>query len=192
MKRGCTVRFVSFHSYPYIGEASKEKIRRLVRGLHRFQGTGVLVSVPFTRIQEEIRDRCPEPYRTVLYRRMMQRIACRIAAREKAGAIVTGESLGQVASQTLENLTCIGAVSTLPVLRPLLCFDKQETIALARRIGTYDVSTLPEPDCCTVFQPAHPVIRGRLDRCDEAERNLDLDELIGGAVAESERSNLVG
>ncbi len=187
MKRGCEVRFVSFHSYPYLGESSKEKIRRLVRALHRYQRRSILLSVPFTEVQTEIRDRCPEPYRTVLYRRMMQRIACEVAVREKAAAVVTGESLGQVASQTLENLTCIGAASSLPVLRPLLGFDKQETIERARRIGTYDVSILPEPDCCTVFQPKKPVIRGRLDACAAAEELIDVEGLVRDAVAGAER-----
>lgn len=187
MKRGCEVRFVSFHSAPYLGESSREKIKRLVRGLVRYQGPSTLLSVPFTESQERIRDRAPEPYRTVLYRRMMQRIATRLAQREKAGALVTGESLGQVASQTLENLTCIGAASSLPVLRPLICFDKQETIDIAHRIGTFETSILPEPDCCTVFQPTKPIIRGRIRQCEEAEAELDVDELVANAVAGTER-----
>jgi tRNA uracil 4-sulfurtransferase len=187
MKRGCTVRFVSFHSAPYLGESSREKIKRLVRGLVRYQGGSILVSVPFAESQESIRDLCPEPYRTVLYRRMMQRIAERIAAREKAAALITGESLGQVASQTLENLTCIGAASSLPVLRPLLSFDKQETIEVARRIGTFETSIQPEPDCCTVFQPTRPIIRGRIEQCEAAEAELDLEGLVERAVAGAER-----
>ncbi len=183
MKRGCNVSFVSFHSEPYIGEGSKRKIKQLAHAVSHFQGPSRLYSVPFARCQEEIRDRCRPGYRTVLYRRMMQRIAQRIARRAKAGALITGDSLGQVASQTLENLTCIGAAVTIPVLRPLICFDKEETIALARRIGTFDLSIRPEPDCCTVFQPTKPVIRGSLAVCEEEETNLDVEALVDAAVA---------
>ena len=121
---------------------------------------------------------------------MMQRIAGRVAVLERAGAVVTGESLGQVASQTLENLTCIEAASELPVLRPLITFDKSETIALARRIGTLAISSEPEPDCCTVFQPARPVIRGSLKLCDAAESALDLEGLIDAAMAGIETVDL--
>jgi len=190
MKRGCAVSFVSFHSSPYLGESSKRKIRLLAETLMRYQPRGCLYSVPFTEVQVRIRDSCPEAYRTVLYRRMMQRIAVRLARREKAGALVTGESLGQVASQTLENMTCIGAVSPLPVLRPLVCFDKQETIELAQRIGTYEISILREPDCCTVFRPRRPVIRGRIEACEEAEAELDVEELVETAAREAERTDL--
>ena len=186
MRRGCHTTFVSFHSYPYLGESSKEKIRRLARTLARYQRVSRLHSVPFTRIQESIRDNCPEPYRTVLYRRMMQRIAGRIAKREKAGALVTGESVGQVASQTLENLHCIESASELPVLRPLISNDKQETVELAKRIGTFEVSTQPEPDCCTVFQPKEPVIRGRLWVCEKVEEELDVEGLVEEAVEGAE------
>lgn len=182
MKRGCSVSFVSFHSHPFIGDASKRKIERLVRSLARWQPRNRLFVVPFTEVQTAVRDLAPEPYRTVLYRRFMQRIAARVARRDRAGALITGESLGQVASQTMENLTCIGAASELPVLRPLVGFDKQETIAVARRIGTYDLSILPEPDCCTVFMPRKPVIHGRLSECEEAESKLDVSGLVGRAL----------
>ena len=182
MKRGCHATFVSFHSAPYLGEPSKEKIRRLARALSRYQRAARLYQVPFAAVQEAIRDRCPEPYRTVLYRRMMQRIACKLAPREHSAAIVTGESVGQVASQTLENLRCIEEASELPVLRPLIANDKQETIALARRIGTFDISTSPEPDCCTVFQPNEPVIRGRVWLCRDAEKRIDVERLVAEAV----------
>ena len=182
MKRGCEVAFLSFHSYPYLGDSSKRKVERLVRALSRFQPRNRLYVAPFTEVQTAIRDSAPEPYRTVLYRRQMARIANRIAVREKAGVLITGECLGQVASQTMENLTCIGAASERPVLRPLIAFDKSETIELARRIGTYEVSIQPEPDCCTVFQPTRPVIRGTLAACDEAEAALDLEGLIDRAA----------
>jgi len=190
MKRGCEVGFVSFHSYPFIGESSLLKIRRLVRRLARFQPESVLFTVPFAEVQTEIRDHAPEGYRTVLYRRMMHRIAEALGRLAKAKALVTGDSIGQVASQTLENLACIGAATRMPIFRPLACFDKSETIALARRIGTFDLSIVPEPDCCTVFQPQRPVIHGRLDRCEEAESRIDVDGLVAAAVEGTERSVL--
>jgi thiamine biosynthesis protein ThiI len=158
-----------------------------VRVLARYQPTSRLYVAPFTEVQTTIRDRAPEPYRTVLYRRMMQRIATRLARREKCGALITGESLGQVASQTLENITCIEAAADLPVLRPLVTFDKEEAIALARRIGTFDISTRPEPDCCTVFMPERPIIRGRLAACEEAEAALGVEDLVDRAVRGTEK-----
>ena len=128
----------------------------------------------------------PESYRTVLYRRMMQRIAARIAADEGLAALVTGESLGQVASQTLENIACIESASTARVLRPLIGFDKEETVAIARRIGTFATSSRQEPDCCTVFMPERPVLRGRIEACEEAEAKLDVAALVDRAVASVE------
>lgn len=190
MKRGARVFFVTYHSYPYIGEASKKKVVDLVRQLTRYQGRARLFVVPFTEIQTAIRDEAPEPYRTVLYRRFMQRLASRLARREKCKALVTGESLGQVASQTLENMTCIEAAADLPVVRPLVTFDKEEAIELAQRIGTYDLSILPEPDCCTVFQPRKPMIHGRVEDCEAAEARLDLEGLIERALAATERLDL--
>ena len=187
MKRGCEVSFVGFHSFPYIGESYLAKVRRLVRVLTRFQARSVHYEVPFAEVQTSIRERCPPSYRTVLYRRMMQRIAAELAEREKALALVTGESLGQVASQTLENLSLIGAAAELPVLRPLIAFDKAEIIALARRIGTYELSIEPEPDCCTVFQPKRPVIQGRADVCLAAERELEVGRLVEQACEGAER-----
>jgi len=187
MKRGTAMSFVTFHSYPYIGEASKKKVVDLVRRLARWQPESHVLVAPFTRIQETIRDGAPPGYRTILYRRMMHRIASRLARDEGAGVLVTGECLGQVASQTMENLTCIGAAAELPVLRPLISFDKQETIALARRIGTFETSILPEPDCCTVFQPKRPVLRGRLSECEAAEAGFDVDGLVAEAVRQTER-----
>ncbi len=190
LKRGLTAIFVAFHSYPWVGASFQEKIERLVRVLGRFQNESVLHLVPFAAIQQEIRERCPENYRTVLYRRMMQRIGARIARAERAGALVTGDSLGQVASQTLENLACIEEAAELPVLRPLIGFDKHETIAIARRIGTYELSIEPEPDCCTVFQPRSPVIHGRLDLCRDAESALDVEGLVRSAVEGTERREI--
>ena len=187
MKRGLRVSYLSFLSPPYLGEGTKRKLVRLVRGLAPWQPHNRLYLVPFTEIQMAIRDGAPEPYRTVLYRRAMQKIGARVARREKAGCLITGESLGQVASQTLENLTCIGAASELPVLRPLITNDKQETIALAQRIGTYEISTLPEPDCCTVFMPSKPIIRGRIEECLAAEESIGLEALIRAVLPVTER-----
>jgi len=187
MKRGCRVSFISFHSAPYIGDGSRKKVADLVRILAHYQPTSQLFVVPFTKCQEAVRDHAPEAYRTVLYRRMMQRIASRVAKRNRCGALVTGESLGQVASQTLENITCIEDASHLPVLRPLVAMDKQEAVDLAIRIGTFETSIRPEPDCCTVFQPEKPIIHGRIHDCEEAEAGFDLEGLIEEAVRGIER-----
>jgi len=183
MKRGCQVNFVTFHSAPYIGEASKKKVVDLVRALSRYQSKSRLYVLPFTEIQETIRDNTPSPYRTVLYRRMMQRLASQLAGGSRCKALVTGESLGQVASQTLENITCIGAAADLPVLRPLICYDKEEAIDLARKIGTFELSCVPEPDCCTVFMPPRPVIRGRIEECEAAEAEMDVPGLMERSLA---------
>ena len=178
MKRGCEAVLLAFHSYPWVGLGFERKVERLAAALARYQPRTRLYLAPLAEIQTAVRDLAPPPYRTVLYRRMMQRIAGRLARAERAGALVTGESLGQVASQTLENLACIEAAGELPVLRPLIGFDKSETIALARRIGTFSISIENEPDCCTVFQPERPVIRGKLALCEEAEAGLDVEGLV--------------
>ena len=182
MKRGAEVVFTTFHSPPFIGDAARKKVVDLVRVLSRHQARCVLHVVPFAEAQTAIRDAGSEAYRTVLYRRMMQRISTRLARAERAQALVTGECLGQVASQTLENLACIGAAAGLPVLRPLIGYDKQETIALARRIGTHDLSERQEPDCCTLFMPKRPIIRGRLDMCEGLEAGIDVAGLVARAV----------
>ena len=190
MKRGCRVGFATFHSYPFIGESSKRKTLDLARVLSRYQPSSRLWVVPFTEIQTTIRDTAPEGYRTVLYRRMMQRISSRLAEQWGAGALITGESLGQVASQTLENMTCIAEAASIPVLRPLVGFDKSDTIEIAERIGTLEVSNIQEPDCCTVFMPKKPVIRGKLDLCLEAESRMNMDELLEKALADVEVVNV--
>lgn len=186
MKRGCHVGHLSFHSAPYLGEGFKKKVADLVRVLTRWQPRATLYVAPFAEVQTTIRDVAPEAYRTVLYRRMMQRIGARLCEREGFQALVTGECLGQVASQTLENMRCIAAATERMVLQPLLTFDKEEIITLARRIGTFEVSSHPQPDCCTVFQPAHPVIRGRLEECAAAEHRMDVEGLVERAVEGTE------
>ncbi|MBT5100542.1 MAG: tRNA 4-thiouridine(8) synthase ThiI [Planctomycetes bacterium] len=190
MKRGIRVEFVSFYSFPHVGPQTREKIIRIATELAKWQPTTVLHIAPFAPYQEAIRRLCPEAYRTVLYRRAMQRIAGRIAGRRKGKAIITGESVGQVASQTLENMAVIQEASRLPVLRPLVTHDKQETITKARRIGTYDLSNLPAPDCCTVFQPESPIIYGKLADALEAEKAIDLDVLTYDAFKGVERIHI--
>ena len=187
MKRGLHVAFVTFHSYPYVGDASRRKVVEVARILARWQQPGSrLHVVPFAAIQEAIRDAAPESYRTVLYRRMMQRLAARIAERHGLATLITGESLGQVASQTLENIGCIQAASPAQVLRPLIGFDKEDTVAIARRIGTFETSARQEPDCCTVFMPERPVLRGKIEACEAAEAKLELARLLDEASAGAE------
>ncbi len=174
MKRGLAVGFIGFHSWPYIGEAAKQKVIALATALTGWQSRARLYVVPFAPIQLAIRERAPEAYRTILYRRMMQRIASRIAERDGYDVLITGESLGQVASQTLDNLRCIELAATRAVLRPLIALDKDEIIGIARRIGTFELSNVQEPDCCTVFMPAHP------------EAVLEVETLVSRAAAEVE------
>ncbi|MBK7642236.1 MAG: tRNA 4-thiouridine(8) synthase ThiI [Planctomycetes bacterium] len=186
MKRGLAMSFIGFHSWPYIGEASKQKVITLARSLCEWQSRARLYIVPFAPIQLAIRDRAPASYRTILYRRMMQRIASRISERDGQDVLVTGESLGQVASQTLDNLRCIELAASRSVLRPLVALDKEEIIAIARRIGTFEISNVQEPDCCTVFLPEHPVIRGVPSECERFESELDVEGLVSTAIAEVE------
>ena len=190
MKRGMRMEFVSFYSFPHVGPQTREKIIRIADKLAEWQPRTVLHMVPFTPYQEAIRDSCPARYRTVLYRRAMQRIASLIAARRKCRALITGESLGQVASQTMQNIAVIEEASRIPVLRPLIGMDKTEAISLARNIGTYQLSTLPAPDCCTVFQPESPIIFGLLEEALEAEKALDLGTLTFEAVKGAEKIEL--
>lgn len=174
MKRGCQVDFVHFHSYPFLDRTSQEKARCLARLLTRYQYTARLFLVPFGEIQQQIVSAAPPPHRVVLYRRCMLRIAVALAAQHDAQALVTGESLGQVASQTLQNLRVIEAASTLPVLRPLIGMDKAEIMQEAQAIGTYDTSILPDQDCCTLFVPRHPATRTALDHMTATEQALDM------------------
>ena len=178
MTRGCPVIFLNFHSFPFIGEQSKEKIIDIVRQLARYQPRSRLYVAPFAAIQEAIRDNCPEGLRTVLYRRMMNRVANRLAVAERALGIVTGESVGQVASQTLENLRAIHDCAEWPVMQPLIGLNKQEITNRAKKIGTYPLSIQPFPDCCTLFQPAKPETRAKLKDVERAESRLDVDELV--------------
>ncbi|HWP24510.1 MAG TPA: tRNA uracil 4-sulfurtransferase ThiI [Candidatus Binatia bacterium] len=178
MQRGCRVVFVHFHSVPYQDATSQDKVRRLLAALTRYQFLSRLYLVPFGEIQRQIVASVGRPLRVVLYRRMMLRIAEAIARREKAKALVTGESLGQVASQTLDNLAVIQQASRLPILRPLVGMDKQEIIDQARRIGTFEISSIPDQDCCQLFVPKHPATKARLADVEEGEAKFDFKALV--------------
>ena len=185
-KRGVHIIPVHFFSFPYTSELAKQKVIDLARILAPWCGRMKLEIVPFTHIQEEIRDKCPEEYFTVIMRRFMTRICERIALRDNCGAIVTGESLGQVASQTMQAMAVTQEPVKIPVLRPLVCMDKREIIEIARKIGTFETSILPYEDCCTVFTPRHPRTKPRLEEVLEAEKPLDVDGLIEEALAHIE------
>ena len=183
MKRGCAVSFVHFHSYPILSRASIEKARELVRLLTTWQQRSRLYLVAFGDIQQQVVLVVPGPMRVIVYRRLMLRIAEKIATARGAKALITGEVVGQVASQTLENLQVIGSVATLPVFRPLIGMDKEEIMVEAQRIGSYPISIVPDQDCCTLFTPRNPLTRGRLANVEAAERALPIDELVERAVA---------
>lgn len=185
-KRGMKLSAVHFHSFPYTGEAAKQKVMDLVKIVSEYSGPIDLHIVPFTKIQEAIHEHCPEEMIITLMRRFMFRITEIISKNISSQAIITGESLGQVASQTIESITSSNSVVTMPVLRPLIGFDKLEIIEISRKIGTYETSILPYEDCCTVFLPKFPLIKPRLDRVIEAENRLEVDSLIADAVARTE------
>ncbi len=181
-KRGMNVEYLHFHSYPYTNEQAKDKVIDLARLLSRYALTDKLYTISVTRIQEEIHAKCAAELNVTLLRRFMFRIAERIAQRKEAKCLITGESLGQVASQTIEGMTSSGAVVTLPVLRPLVGFDKNEIIERAKKIGTYETSVLPFEDCCTVFLPEFPAIKPKLSFIEEEEKKLEVEILIAEAL----------
>ena len=181
-KRGVHLIPVHFFSFPYTSQQAKEKVIELAQIITAYCGKMTMEIVPFTHIQEEIRDKCPEEYFTLIMRRFMMRIAQRIALDNNAKAIVTGENLGQVASQTMEAMASTQAVLQLPVLQPLIGMDKEEIVRLARKIGTFETSILPYEDCCTVFTPRHPRTRPKLREVEAAESALDVDALVEEAV----------
>ena len=182
-KRGVQINAVHFHSFPYTSEQAREKVLDLARKLS-FSCCGINVHVvPFTEIQLQIRDRCPEEYTTLIMRRFMMRIAERIARQTESGALITGESIGQVASQTMEALNATDCVVDMPVFRPLIGFDKSEIIEIAQKINTYELSSLPYEDCCTIFTPKHPATRPKKEKVEEAESPLDVETLIQAALA---------
>ena len=181
-KRGLSIEGVHFYSFPYTSERAREKVYELCRRLTPWCGNIRLHVVPFTEIQENIYQQCPHEELVLIMRRFMMRIAQRTAEANGAGALVTGESVGQVASQTMESITVTNEVARMPVFRPLIGLDKVEIMDIARRINTYETSILPYEDCCTIFTPKHPLTRPNLDRIVRSEENLDIEGLIGRAV----------
>lgn len=182
MKRGCPATLIHFHSYPVLSRASIDKALQLARLLTQYQQHSRLYLVAFGSLQQEVLLTVAPPLRVVIYRRLMMRIAERIGRSRGAYALVTGEVVGQVASQTLENLTVIGNASSLPILRPLISMDKEEITAEAVRLGTYPVSIIPDQDCCTLFTPRSPVTRARLADVEAAEAALPIEEMVERAV----------
>jgi len=185
IKRGCKVTFVHFHSYPILSRASQEKARELVQLLTQWQLRSRLYLVAFGDIQQQVLLTVPGPMRVVVYRRLMLRIAERIARARHAQALITGDVVGQVASQTLENLAVVGSVATLPIFRPLIGMDKDEIMAEAARLGTYPISIIPDQDCCTLFTPRNPLTRAKLAEIEIAEQALPVDALVERAVADA-------
>ncbi|MBQ1402456.1 MAG: tRNA 4-thiouridine(8) synthase ThiI, partial [Oscillospiraceae bacterium] len=177
-RRGVRLIPVHFFSFTYTSEQAKEKVVELATLLTDYCGKMTIEVVPFTHIQEEIRDKCPEEYFTLIMRRFMMRLAEKIALYYGAGAIVTGENLGQVASQTMEAMAVTRAVTTLPIVQPLIGFDKEEIVRLARKIGTFGTSILPYEDCCTVFTPRHPRTKPKLQDVEAVEAALDVEALV--------------
>ena len=186
-KRGMTVELLHFHSYPYTNEGAKEKVVALAKILSQYSLVTELCTIRVTKIQEEIHVKCAAELNVTLLRRFMFRIAERFAAENGLQCLITGESLGQVASQTIEGMTSSNAVVTLPVLRPLVGFDKDEIILRSKKIGAYDTSILPFEDCCTVFLPEHPAIKPKLAYIEEEESKLDVDALVEEALGTAER-----
>ncbi|MCE5188127.1 MAG: tRNA 4-thiouridine(8) synthase ThiI [Eubacteriales bacterium] len=185
-KRGVSISAVHFYSYPYTSERAREKVADLTHILAGFAGEITLYLVPFTEIQLAIYEKCPQSETTVLMRRLMMKISERIALSCGAQALITGESIGQVASQTIESLTVTNDAVTLPVFRPLIGFDKEEIVEYAQRIGSYDTSILPFEDCCTVFVPQHPVTKPKLEDLRRSEALVDFAPMIERAIAQTE------
>ena len=185
-KRGVSLHGIHFFSYPYTSERAKKKVLELGEKLVRYNGRLRVSMVPFTKIQEEIRAHCREDMFTLIMRRFMMRISERVAREYDCRALITGESLGQVASQTMEAMGVTGAVCELPVLRPVVGMDKEEIVRIARKIDTFEISILPYEDCCTVFTPKHPKTKPRKYDVEAEEAKLPVDELVDEAVAQIE------
>ena len=186
-KRGMKLNCLHFHSFPYTGEAAKEKVIDLTKKVGEYNGGINLFVVSFTHIQEAIHEHCPEEFMITIMRRFMMRIAERLAKQQGDQAIITGESLGQVASQTIESITSSNSVVSMPVLRPLIAFDKLDIIDIAKKIDTYETSILPYEDCCTVFLPKYPAIKPNLEKVIKAESKLDIEGLIEEAFRNVEK-----
>lgn len=182
-KRGIVLTAVHFASPPFTSPQSEMKVHDLLAQVAKYSGTIRLLTVPFTEIQERIRDNCPEELFTLVMRRFMMRISARLAKEQDCAALITGESVGQVASQTILSLACTDAVSDMPVFRPLIGMDKDEIITISRKIGTFDISIRPFEDCCTVFTPKHPRTRPSIELLEKAEQALEVDALIEKAIS---------
>ncbi len=189
-KRGLVLNAIHFASPPYTSPQSEEKVHNLLRQVSRYSGNITLFTVGFTEIQEEIRDKCPEELFTLIMRRFMMRISQRIAEREDCKALITGESLGQVASQTLNALACTDAVVSMPVFRPVIGLDKDEIIKVSRKIDTFDISIEPYEDCCTVFTPKHPKTKPQISVLENAEKALDVEVLVERAIENTTIKNI--
>ena len=186
-KRGVEIECVHFFSYPYTSQLAKDKVLELARLVTKYSGRMTVNVVSFTQIQEAIRDNCPEEFFTLIMRRFMMEISQRIAKHDGCGALITGENLGQVASQTMEAMTVTGAVVDIPIFMPLVGMDKEEIVTIARKIGTLETSILPYEDCCTVFTPKHPKTKPTLAQVINAERKLDREALIAQALESVEK-----
>lgn len=185
-KRGMSIRAVHFHSFPYTSMQARQKVLDLAKIVKKYTLRMTVDVVSFTEIQTEIHEKCPEEFMITIMRRFMMRIAERIARQHGAGAVITGESLGQVASQTLESITSTNSVATIPVFRPLIGFDKDDIIEISEKIGTYETSILPYEDCCTIFLPKRPVTKPRLSVVEKIESVLDVETLVNNALRDVE------
>ncbi len=185
-KRGVEISAVHYHSFPYTSDRAKEKVIDLAKELTKYCGSIKLYVVPFTRIQQELFEKCPDSQLTVLMRRFMMAIAERIAINDGSKALITGESIGQVASQTIDSLAVTDDAVSMPVFRPLIGLDKIEIMNIAKQIGTYETSILPYEDCCTIFLPKNPVTKPKLEKIRQSEIRLDVEELIADAVEQVE------
>jgi thiamine biosynthesis protein ThiI len=181
-RRGVELKCVYYHSHPYTSERAKEKVKDLARILKSYTGSITLYVVSFTEIQLSIIEKCREDELTIIMRRFMMRIACALADKNNINSVTTGESIGQVASQTMEGLTVSDDVADRPVFRPLVATDKTDIMNLAKEIGTYETSILPYEDCCTIFVPKHPKTKPRVDSIRKAESVLDIDKLVEDAI----------
>ena len=190
-KRGVQLNCIHYHSFPFTSEQAKQKVIDLARQLSAYAGPIRMYVVPFTELQQELYQKCPESQLTILMRRYMMRIANRIAHRANCSALITGESIGQVASQTMDGLCCTNAVCDMPVFRPLIGFDKTEIMDYAEKIGTYETSILPYEDCCTIFTPKHPQTKPRVEQLIESEKLIDGEGLIRRAIEGIEILNIM-
>lgn len=185
-KRGVEIEGVHFYSFPYTGEKAKQKVIDLCGVLAQYTGRVKLYLVPFTEIQTTIYEKCDEKFLTIIMRRFMMRIAQKIAQSNGGQALITGESIGQVASQTMQSIICTNDVAKLPILRPLIGFDKEEIMKMAKEIGTYDISILPYEDCCTVFVPKHPKTQPKIEDVVKEEEKIDVNKLVDDAISNLE------